>query len=107
MSNMIKRMRRKQALAEAHEEAKRLVLDQWDQFCDTADAVMLITLRETFGFGRERLLRFYRAFHENNDRYLKRYGEDDDMHIFAMKVRLREIGVDIDKLNREEIEQDG
>lgn len=100
---LVSKMRRKKAIQEAEAEADALVAQAWSKFCLKADIAMLYTLRVTFGFGKERLERFYWALIENTLHMRSDYRCDpgDDYHYFGMKNELRCAGVDVDELQKE------
>lgn len=82
--------------------AKKLVLQEYEKFCTKTDISMLYALHNTFGFGKERLERFYREWIKIHTEMVKNYQCDgDDSHYWVMEARLREIGVDIDALEKE------
>ena len=91
-----------QRKAEADKEAKNLVLQEWDKFCKKADISILYTLHEDFGFGKERLERFYRGWIRRHSAMVDNYQcEGDDSHYWVMEARLKAIGVDVDALENE------
>lgn len=87
------------------EEAIRIEMDKYreqihNEYADDIDAVILYTLHSQFGFGKERLRRFYDAVKSTRDGMVKRYEYEDDA-LFACKHKLEEIGVDVEKWNKE------
>jgi hypothetical protein len=93
--------RYREKMKEAEAEAERLVLEKWEEFSKKADVSILFALRETFGFGKERLERFYENWLKTHIQMISRYQTDgDDSHYWVMEARLREIGVDIDELQK-------
>lgn len=62
-------------------------------------------LHEEFGFGPERLKRFFMAFHKNIDELNARYrpdkGEDDLDSKFLCSLKVKEYGIDLDAWERE------
>ncbi len=64
------------------------------------DATIMLILHSVFGFGKERLLRFHKAFFNEYDRLCDDY-QDDGAEI--AKIKLKEYtGIDIDELYEEE-----
>ena len=63
----------KRAKKEARTERQKAeTLAEWYEFCKRADAVILYTLWQDFGFGAKRLERFYRRFlYNSEDMYLR------------------------------------
>ena len=92
----------KQRKAEANAEAKKLVLAEREKYCTKTDVTILYALHNIFGFGKERLERFYREWIKIHTEMVEDYQCDgDDSHYWVMEARLKEIGVDIDALERE------
>ena len=100
---MVDRLRRKQALKEAQDEADKVCAKAWADFCLYADITMLYALRVAFGFGKVRLERFYWAMIENHMHQIGRYksAKGDDYHYTAMKRELKNAGVDVEALQAE------
>ena len=66
------------------------------------NTLILSVLHISFGFGRKRLLKFASEFRKVYDEYRKRYSEDVDDIIYAMKLHLeRETGINIENLKEE------
>jgi len=55
------------------ERQKAEQLTQWYEFCKRADAIILYTLWQDFGFGKDRLARFYKRFLINSEELYLRY----------------------------------
>lgn len=83
-----------------HEEIRRQCIEQTAQYEAELDVVVLYALHNIFGFGKERLERFYREMFKLRNEMKERYGtsEDDTMGDFAMYIKLKEIGVDVQAL---------
>lgn len=79
-------------------EINRHIVEQEDKFIQQIDAMILYTLHVELGFGKKRLERFYRAIIRNYKDLCKRYEMDD---AFPAECILRDIGVDLDKLRKE------
>lgn len=67
-----------------------------DRFALELDATILWALHDEFGFGAERLRRFYDCVYNNREALLRRYDMHDDAE-FILLHKLREIGVDVQK----------
>ena len=99
--NMMKQLRRRQAKDTAREEATRLVLDRWADFCKKADTVILYTLCTDEHYGKKRAERFYFRMLENQTNMIEQFrtGKDDDeTYYLVMAERIRQHGIDIDEL---------
>lgn len=72
-----------------------------DRFAIEIDATILWALHEKFGFGPERLRRFYDCVYESREMLLQRYDMHDDAE-FILLHKLREIGVDVQKWSAEQ-----
>lgn len=79
-------------------EINRQILEQEDKFIQGLDAMILWTLREELGFGKKRLERFYKAVIRSYKEMCKFYEMDDT---YPAEYKLREIGVDLDKLRKD------
>ena len=87
-----------------NEEIRRQCIEQTAQYEAELDVVVLYALHNVFGFGKERLERFYREMFKLREEMKQRYGtsDDDTMGDFAMYVKLKEIGVDVQALYDEQ-----
>lgn len=81
------------------EKQKAETAAQWYEFCKRADAIILYTLWQDFGFGKARLEKFYKRFLINAEELYLRYdnnhadGEllDEERGIYAVdKTEYRE-----------------
>ena len=72
-----------------------------DRFAIEIDATILWALHEKFGFGPERLRRFYDCVYESREMLLQRYDMHDDAE-FILLHKLLEIGVDVQKWSAEQ-----
>ena len=72
-----------------------------DRFAIEIDATIHWALHEKFGFGPERLRRFYDCVYESREMLLQRYDMHDDAE-FILLHKLREIGVDVQKWSAEQ-----
>lgn len=72
-----------------------------DRFFYDEVCIILWSLHETFGFGKDRLKRFYCNYSNINQQLKKHYEmKDNDLHFLTDKL-LKEIGVDIDAWEKE------
>lgn len=77
-------------------------LAEYDRRHETEiDAMILWHLHEQFGFGPERLKRFYDSFGMSVKELIKRYELEDDDQIWLCTHMLKEYGVDIEKWQNE------
>lgn len=64
------------------------------------DAAALWALHKNFGFGKKRLRRFFKAFTEERAK-LETHYEMDGEGDYLCKIKLKEIGVDVESWNDE------
>ena len=86
-----------------HAEVARQARQISDRFSLEVDATILWALHEEFGFGAERLRRFYDCVYQNREALLRRYDMHDDAE-FILLHKLREIGADVRKWSEEQTE---
>lgn len=66
------------------------------------DAMVLWVLHEVFGFGPERLHRFYQTFNGQVEDLARRYQmTDDGDEVWLCTYKLREYGIDLEKWEQE------
>lgn len=65
------------------------------------DAIVLWVLHEQFGFGPERLKRFFDNFNSSVKELLDRYELDESEDAWMCTYKLKEIGVDVEKWYKE------
>lgn len=81
---------------------RELVLQEYEKFCKKMDVSVLYAQHKTFGHGKIKLERFYREWIKIHTEMVKNYQCDgDDSHYWVMEARLKEIGVDIEALEKE------
>lgn len=81
-------------------ELKRQIHTQEQQYCNDKDALILYVLHVHLGFGKKRLRRFYDAYSQELKKLTEYYEmPEDDAYLARMK--LKEIGVDIEAWNNE------
>lgn len=85
------------------EEINRQIIERHRQFTDDFDYMVMKILHDHFGFGYTRLQRFYEAFNVENDALEKHY-EMADAGVYVARKEVNDIGVNIEKWNRERSE---
>lgn len=81
-------------------ELKRQIHTQEQQYCNDKDALILYVLHAHLGFGKKRLREFYEAYSKelaNLTEYYEMPGDD----VYLARLKLKEIGVDIEEWNKE------
>ena len=77
-----------------------------DDYIRKLDMLVLVTLHDYFGFGRKRLLEYYRAYQEADERFRRYNGvkepvfgrKEERSELYELKKYLREkVGIDYDK----------
>ncbi|MBO7462038.1 MAG: hypothetical protein J6T96_05535 [Bacteroidales bacterium] len=81
------------------DEVNRQLEERSKDWYNNIDALILFTLHDEFGFGKERLKRFLYAMVNNNEKLISHYQIKDSE--FVCKTKLKEIGIDVEKLNQE------
>lgn len=80
-------------------------LGEWDKKNAREIASMTLwILHEEFGFGPDRLKRFFNHFSKDIDELAKRYDMDDgynDPKVFLCTLKLKEYGIDLDEWEKE------
>ena len=80
---------------------RREMLRLDNQLSRDSDALILWVLHQEFGFGKERLLRFWRANFTNHKELCDRYAlGDDSVGWICRKILIEMCGVDVDELYR-------
>lgn len=87
----------KQQQQALNDEVRRQLSEMSKDWYNNIDALILYTLNTEFGFGRKRLLAFYKALRKANNNLIRYYRMDDPE--FICKTKLKNIGVDIDQWN--------
>lgn len=80
------------------EEVQRLFSIEENEREVDMRALFLLTLHKNFNFGRKRLLQYAKTLDEMIEKYRERYEECDR---FAMRLHLKEIGIDVEHLDEE------
>ena len=85
-------------------QIKRILVDETDWLFQHCDLLMLIALHEEFGFGAERLRRFYSKIGTLHDEFKRKYMTAEDetttdgrCDTYVMKQYLKRIGFDYDE----------
>lgn len=86
-------------------EINRQIVEKDAEYRDNLDAVVLYTLHVVFGFGPQRLRKFYDKLFEEHNKLVKHYEMEDDDGPFLAKEMLKRIGVDITAWNEDREER--
>ena len=82
----------------------RRELDEYNrQNINEIDAMILWHLHEDFGFGKKRLLRFYKTFSERIKELSEKYLAEETRMPWMYQYRLKNYGIDIEELNKNSI----
>jgi hypothetical protein len=100
--SIIQRYRERQAKEEGLKEAEAIVNECVAKRAKYYDVAMLYTLHTVFGFGKDRLRRYYLGMVENYLGLMKQFQSGgDDSHFWVMEARLKTDGIDMDEIVRE------
>lgn len=77
-----------------HKEIGRQIVLQSEKYATDFDAAVLYTLHLQYGFGKDRLRKFWEAFIKQREELSKYYEMQDD-YAFICKEKLKQIGVDV------------
>lgn len=80
-------------------EINRQIVEKDAEYRDNLDAVVLYTLHVVFGFGPQKLRKFYNKLFEEHNKLVKHYEMEDEDGPFLAKEMLKRIGVDITAWN--------
>ena len=80
-------------------EIKRQIAEYDKKHKLELQALILWELHEQLGFGVKRLKDFYNKFDISIDEMIERYHLEDDYRLWLCTYKLKEIGLDIEKLN--------
>lgn len=83
-------------------EIRKAVREFDQENMNKIDALVLWVLHDKFGFGRERLLRFMNAFNPALDELIRHYEMEHEDEEWLCLEKLKEIGVDVEAINREQ-----
>lgn len=86
------------AVSAAKLEIRRQILEQDLEYSIEMDTMVLWTLAKNYGWGKKRLLEFYRSMVQEHVRMRKYYQMNDT---YPERVKLKEMGVDVEALNKE------
>lgn len=81
------------------DKIKENVIIAAEKLGNNMDATDLWALHKAFGFGKKRLRRFYDAFIAERKKLTEYYEMENDAD-YLCKVKLKEIGVDVEDWNR-------
>ena len=90
-----------QSNAAMKKEIRRQIAEQEKIYIQGIDVMFLWALHTEFGFGRERLIRAYKAIGREYEE-MRRFFETDE--VFPAEYKLREIGVDIEKFRNDDFD---
>lgn len=82
-------------------EIQRQLAEYERKRIEEIDSMILWVLHSEFGFGPERLKRFYDRFANSIDELIKRYEMEDEDQIWLCTHMLKEYGVNIEKWHNE------
>jgi hypothetical protein len=85
------------------EEINRQLIEKHSEFADDVDYMIMRILHNHFGFGLNRLKRFYEAFIADNEALVKHY-EMSDAGVYIARKEMNAIGCDFEKWNSERSE---
>lgn len=85
------------------EEINRQLIEKHSQFVDDVDYMIMRILHNEFGFGLNRLKRFYEAFIADDDALVKHY-EMSDASAYIAREEMNAIGCNIEQWNSERSE---
>ena len=95
--NLAYREVRREVLREVNKELSRAT----DRFYYDEVTIILWVLHQQFGFGKDRLKKFYVNYNEENQKLRDHYSASDkDLHYITSHL-LKQIGVDIDGWEKE------
>lgn len=75
-------------------EINRQAAEKSEEWMDNAVSVMLWTLHDQFGFGKDRLSKLYEEIIKNTDTLVKYY-EMDDVDFICRKLLREQVGINI------------
>ena len=82
-------------------EINRQLAEYSRKYETEVESMMLLVLREEFGFGEERLKRAHKALSSGIDNLVKRYQMEDEDATWLCTYKLKEQGFDISKWDKE------
>ena len=85
------------------EKINQQIIENHRQFTDDFDYMVMWILHRYFGFGFDRLRRFYDAFIVGNEALIKHY-EMSDAGVYIARKEMNAIGCNIEKWNKERSE---
>ena len=81
-------------------EMRKQIHEQQRQYCNDKDALILYVLHAHLGFGKKRLREFYEAYSKELIKLTEYYEMPGD-EIYLARMKLKDIGVDIEAWNNE------
>lgn len=83
-------------------EIQRHYSEYIKKFENEIEAMVLWNLHAEMGFGKERLLNFRKTFSQNMSDLISRYEMEDGDTAWLCLNKLKDCGIDIEKLNRKD-----
>ncbi len=90
----------------ADDECKRILTEWQTKHQREIDAMILWRLHNTFGWGPERLWRFYSGFHDDADTLVKKYELKDTDDLWIATQALKEYGINLEDWEKKIEEQE-
>jgi hypothetical protein len=92
-------------------EIRKRCVEICEQFELDYDTMAIYILHYYYGFGEKRIREYHKHLIQERAELKKHYGadygqEDSDIHFFAMREKLKERGIDVEKI-RNELMQEG
>ena len=83
-----------------NQKVNEMLIKRHGEFADDVDYMILYILHNQFGFGVQRLKKFYEAFIVENEALIKHY-EIPDAGVYIARKEMNAIGIDFEKWNQE------
>ena len=80
-------------------EVRRQLVEKKNEFLMDADAMILYTLHKEFGFGKKRLIKFFKTFIDDYEKFIDDY-QVEGAWMAAYRLK-QETGLDIEELHKE------
>lgn len=97
MKARVKSSLNKQAQTAFDDEVNRQLEERSKDWYVNVDALILYVLHERFGFGKDRLMKFFYGLIDTNEELISHYHMKDAE--FICKTKLKDIGVDVEQWN--------
>ena len=84
-------------------EINRQISETYEQYAENVDALILYTLMKHYGWGKQRLKGFWKAFNAEHKALRVYYQmEDPEDNVWLAQRKLKDIGVDIHEWYKED-----